>query len=350
MSKSRGGLGFRDLHGFNLALLGKQCWNLINNPGTLVARVLKARYYSDCHLLQARRTGGSSYTWSGIWEAKEVIKDGLRWVLGDGKTINIYTDRWLRGKDDFRVDQMGNWLPEENVKVSDFFLSDSKAWDERKIRNTFNNTDAEAILTTRTSQGSTEDRLAWVHSSSGQYTVRSGYQQWQLNHFRSGGIRQSNGWDMIWHLNVPHKIKIFLWRFARNTIPVRNLLRGKGIRAPVACAMCVGDVEHMLHLFLDCRFAAACWKRIGLGYDFAEVENASEWLLDRMENETSENKIKIVTVLWGIWYARNKRVWEDKRIPPDVTITWSSKQIAEWREAQRKKVLNSAGRKEGNVQ
>lgn len=37
MSKSKGGLGFRNLHGFNLALLGKLCWNFITKPNSLVA-------------------------------------------------------------------------------------------------------------------------------------------------------------------------------------------------------------------------------------------------------------------------------------------------------------------------
>lgn len=32
MVKSKGGLGFRDLYGFNLALLGKHVWNFLNNP------------------------------------------------------------------------------------------------------------------------------------------------------------------------------------------------------------------------------------------------------------------------------------------------------------------------------
>lgn len=43
-SKSRGGLEFRDLEMFNLALLAKQGWNIIKNPGSLIARLLKARY------------------------------------------------------------------------------------------------------------------------------------------------------------------------------------------------------------------------------------------------------------------------------------------------------------------
>lgn len=71
----------------------------MKNPSALVSRLLKARYYPNDSFLQARRTGGSSYTWSGIWEAKEHMKSGCRWVVGDGKSINIFYDRWLRGKE-----------------------------------------------------------------------------------------------------------------------------------------------------------------------------------------------------------------------------------------------------------
>lgn len=61
MSKSVGGLGFRDLYEFNLALLGKQCWNLVNNPNSLVARVFKARYYNNSTLFEACINGGVSF-------------------------------------------------------------------------------------------------------------------------------------------------------------------------------------------------------------------------------------------------------------------------------------------------
>lgn len=150
MSKKRGGLGFRNLHGFNLALLGKQCWNLIDKPNALVSRVLKARYYPECHLLQARRLGGSRYTWSGIWEAKEEIKKGLCWVLGDGQSVNIYSDKWLRSKESLSVDQ-GVMYSDQNLKVCEFFLENKKEWDVTKIKRHFNEEDADAILNTRIS-------------------------------------------------------------------------------------------------------------------------------------------------------------------------------------------------------
>ena len=43
--KNDGGMGFRDFHSFNLVMLVKQVWTLINDPGSLCARVLRAKYY-----------------------------------------------------------------------------------------------------------------------------------------------------------------------------------------------------------------------------------------------------------------------------------------------------------------
>ncbi|CAH9137212.1 unnamed protein product [Cuscuta epithymum] len=41
--KDAGGLGFRRLREFNLAMLAKQGWRLINESGSLMSRVLHAR-------------------------------------------------------------------------------------------------------------------------------------------------------------------------------------------------------------------------------------------------------------------------------------------------------------------
>ena len=44
--KGCGGLGFKQLHLFNITMLGKQMWRLLTRHDSLMARILKARYYS----------------------------------------------------------------------------------------------------------------------------------------------------------------------------------------------------------------------------------------------------------------------------------------------------------------
>ena len=53
-AKRQGGMGFRNLQAFNLAMLAKQGWRLLSNPTSLVARIYKAKYYSYGDVLGAK--------------------------------------------------------------------------------------------------------------------------------------------------------------------------------------------------------------------------------------------------------------------------------------------------------
>ena len=61
LPKERGGLGFRDLKKFNLALLAKQGWRLQTNSSSLFYRVYKAKYFPSCDFMDAQLDGQPSY-------------------------------------------------------------------------------------------------------------------------------------------------------------------------------------------------------------------------------------------------------------------------------------------------
>ena len=63
-SKEKGGLGFQNLHLFNLAMLSRQAWRLLTSPNILFGQVLKAIYFpnSDTVIpMLAFRTPGEAF-------------------------------------------------------------------------------------------------------------------------------------------------------------------------------------------------------------------------------------------------------------------------------------------------
>ena len=110
--KKDGGLGFRDLKAFNIALLAKQGRCLQSNTRSLVHRVLKACYFPDCDFIDAELGQTPSYAWRSIMVAQDVVRDGHQWQVGDGTSIQIWRDKWLPKSSTFQVIFMPNTLPE----------------------------------------------------------------------------------------------------------------------------------------------------------------------------------------------------------------------------------------------
>jgi hypothetical protein len=59
--KWEGGLGFWNLHAFNMAMLAKHGWRLIQNPNSLFAQPRSAKYYMNGNVLHAREVDAMSY-------------------------------------------------------------------------------------------------------------------------------------------------------------------------------------------------------------------------------------------------------------------------------------------------
>lgn len=83
-------MGFKSFTKFNVVLLTKQGWWLLNNPDYLLAQDLKAKYYPSSDFLSSSFRMGVSYTWHNIWAVKMVVQDGLCWTVGMGECISIF--------------------------------------------------------------------------------------------------------------------------------------------------------------------------------------------------------------------------------------------------------------------
>lgn len=244
----------------------------------------KARYYANTSLFDATRGGGVSFIWSGLWQAKETLKKGFKWILGDRKTIRSFDDPWVRGTDNFMVDCV-NVAHDRGINVYDLFHPDTNQWDVHKENNIFLDCDAKAIFPVPIPKDQAPDHMAWVHISDGKYTVKSSY-HYRNRHFSDcKHVLVHKGWSTLWKFKVPHKVRVFLWRLCRYNIPVHFLLRSRGVYTKIMCPMCGNDVEHLLHIFLDCPFAKGYWTIMNLEFNVAAVESCPEWVLQLLATE-----------------------------------------------------------------
>lgn len=70
--KDMGGIGFRDLRHFNVALLGRQVWRLISCKDTLCFKVLSAKYFPEGDVLHPKQIDNPSFTWQSIAKAASI--------------------------------------------------------------------------------------------------------------------------------------------------------------------------------------------------------------------------------------------------------------------------------------
>ena len=93
--KGMGGLGFKDFELFNMAMLAKQAWRLVQRPDSLCAHLLKSIYYPGGQFLDSELGSHPSQVWRAIIEGKDVLKQGLIRRIGNGQSTRISADNWI---------------------------------------------------------------------------------------------------------------------------------------------------------------------------------------------------------------------------------------------------------------
>lgn len=196
MRPSDGGLGFRDLHSFNMAMLAKQGWRLIQNPESLCAKILKAKYFLNTHALKAEARDGCSYTWRSIVQGLEVLREGVIWRVGNGSEVSIWTDPWLpRGVTRRPITPRAGCILQ---RVEELIDPVSEQWDVQLLEQTFWEEDVKLIRSIPVHR-EMDDVVGWHFDSKGRFSVRSAYkvhrasEQRKMQRARQGGAEGSRG-------------------------------------------------------------------------------------------------------------------------------------------------------------
>ncbi|KAL2924008.1 hypothetical protein RDABS01_015499 [Bienertia sinuspersici] len=182
----------------------------MNNGGSLVASVLRARYFPQGDVLDAELGPSPSFTWRSLHGAIWAVKRGIRWLIGDGRSEVI-----------------------ANIPLSD------------EVH---------------------EDRRVWHYTTNGEYSVRSAYHM--IMEYKKGvgeGEQSSDNaayWRKLWQLKVPPRIRMFCWRISVNGLATRlRSIEG-------GCGVCGAIEESDLHALLECPQAEEIWLESGVDSQF----------------------------------------------------------------------------------
>jgi hypothetical protein len=56
---------------------------------------MRAKYYSNSTVLDAKPKSGLSYTWRSILRGVQLMKKRMIWRVGDDRGLKIWSDPWL---------------------------------------------------------------------------------------------------------------------------------------------------------------------------------------------------------------------------------------------------------------
>jgi hypothetical protein len=331
MPKNQGGMGFRDMQAFNVALLGKQAWRIIMKPDSLCSQVLRTRYLHNQELMTANAPRTASKTWRAILAGREALKLGLIKRMGSGQSISIWEDCWLPNSATMRP--MGR-LKETDLVMVNELLTASNDWNEPLIREIFFAPDVDSILSIPLRSTGGDDWLAWSKEKSRIYTVRSAYKSLmearQLEearnnngHVVSSSENDTDLWRRLWKLPVVPKVRVFWWRVHRGILPDYRTLSHRHIMDNSTCALCKAESESVMHALIECSHAKLFWeaaKEILLVKlpKLHPMTWAKDILCESFFNQ--HEKAIITSVMYSIGSSRNNLTHRESGFSPAKTM------------------------------
>lgn len=129
-------------------------------------------------------------------------------------------------------------------------------------------------------------------------------------------------WQKVWKLRCPTKARLLTWTNIENKTPTWDALQKRNHHGPGWCCLCKVDTESIPHLFINYRLTKEVWKELSavygkhFGWEGETVELAlGRWMADR--SLKSFNSLPAV-VSWGIWIYRNRSIFENKVVTPQL--------------------------------
>ncbi|XVF81675.1 hypothetical protein PTKIN_Ptkin15bG0174300 [Pterospermum kingtungense] len=339
--KQHGGLGFRCLNHMNIAFMSKLGWRMMTEKEALWVKVVAGKYiHGEPRIDNFHHKQGSSNAWKGIVKANTILSKGTRSLILNGRDTLFWTDKWLM------EEPLMNFLLSEfssqdvYKRVSDYWVPRvGWNWDmlngllpgfiEDKLAAVVLNEDSSLV-----------DGLDWGVSKNGLFSIRSAY---DLS-FGTGN-EEDTLWNVIWKLDVPNRIRCFLWLVKHQRLMCNAERLGRGFTNDGCCALCHGSLENVQHVVRHCPEISSIWTML-LPADELHYQctlDFDRWLHHNICS-TIHNfanlpwNVVFATVIWWQWKWRNGFIFHGEKKSLDFKVQWIKSQASEFNAAFQKRM------------
>ncbi|XP_057426337.1 uncharacterized protein LOC130719745 [Lotus japonicus] len=311
-SKCDGGLGFRDLHAFNMALVAKNWWRIYSHPESLFAQIFKGVYFPHGSMLKAKKGWLPSYAWSSIWSTKWTFETGARWKIGNGQMVDVRHDNWLPHGTPIIYSE--DLLLDLNITyVSDLLLNSGKEWNRELVEHVFcPNTALQITSLPLSMHGGVNDSLFWPGAPDGLYSSKLGYsfiRDHEAQTTTSASMATSplpaKLWQSFWKTTALSRCKDLAWRVFCSLLLVRDSLWRKGVNIDPSCPLCGYESETVSHLWLHCPVSKCFWFAHPLALRLDNFFTVTDFLLQFLVDADSDAVASWQTASYALWEARN---------------------------------------------
>ncbi|GLT60533.1 hypothetical protein SLA2020_332950 [Shorea laevis] len=251
--KKFGGLGLRTAGDNNRAFVTKLGWHILHGDSSLWCKVMRAKYLKGQNLLETTATSSASFIWRGMIQCSPILQLGICWRIGSGERVSFWKDTWARNAPLFPISSSGESSVLCTLKAANV-ITPNKEWDLATLSGLVSKDSIEAIRVislSRTSQ--LPDRIFWMGSMDGSFTVKSTYQLIQGSCQLMNSFDES--WDWIWKLPCIERIRVFVWLLVRGWVLINSVRFARRMASSPICPRCESSNETPIHLLRDCYYA-----------------------------------------------------------------------------------------------
>lgn len=95
----------------------------------MAVKILKVKYYPNNSILDAKLGYRPSYARRSIWRARDLLKEGLIWRVGDGEKFKTWKDRWIPKPKSYLV-QLPRRVLNKQAVVTNLIDKDTRWWNK----------------------------------------------------------------------------------------------------------------------------------------------------------------------------------------------------------------------------